>query len=38
MKFLGGHENFRMRIIVQRSKSDCNEKSGVFGEWGREGF
>jgi hypothetical protein len=30
MEFLGGHENFRMMIIVQLSKGGCN-KAGIFG-------
>jgi len=34
MEFLGGHENFRMMIIVQLSESGCN-KAGIFGK--REG-
>jgi len=34
MEFLGGHENFRMMIIVQLSKGGCN-KAGILGK--REG-
>jgi len=34
MEFLGGHEHFRIMIIVQLSESGCN-KAGIFGK--REG-